>query len=377
MLNRNILVKLGPNLSYNFAFKIICLNSFKFKNNKLHNYAKKNFWFSKKQENKNEQTSTGSENSDNTQSKNSERNSSNDDKSQAEGEPKNSIFNIDESYKYVEENVKKFDYYAHFIGSGLPPKLKNHYFAYHAYYTEIQKARYISKESSICRMRLSFWEESLKEILQDKKIKEPILISLKDTLQSTGIRKTTLFRIIDFQYFDIERAGAINSMDELEIFAENTRSLLIYMTLNLLQIDNKDAYIAASHIGRGVGIVDVLKKMPALMKIHVNQIPSDIVYKYGASMITLWDRHGQIKDQFYDCILEIAAYAKKHIEIGRTYKDKLPKNTHIAFLQAVEAYDWLLELEQYNFDVFEPRLAKISSRKIPKKMIEYGKKGEY
>jgi NADH dehydrogenase [ubiquinone] 1 alpha subcomplex assembly factor 6 len=377
MLNRNILVKLGHNLASNLVFKYKSLNSFKCNNHMLHNYAKKYFWFSKKHENKNEQISADSQNSNSTQSKNSESNSSNDNASQTEEQPKNSIFNLNESYKYVEENVKKFDYYAHFIGTGLPPNLKNHYFAYHAFYTEIQKARYISKEASICRMRLSFWEESLKEILQDKKIKEPILICLKDTLQSTGIRKTTLFRIIDFQYFDIERSGAINSIEELEIFAENTRSLLIYMTLNLLQIDNRDAYIAASHIGRGVGIVDVLKKMPALMKIHVNQIPSDIVYKYGASMITLWDRHGQIKDQFYDCILEIAAYAKKHIEIGRTYKDKLPKNSHIAFLQAVEAYDWLLELEQYNFDVFEPRLAKISSRAIPKKMIEFGKKGEY
>ena len=104
MLNRNILVKLGHNFAYNSSFKIICLNSFKSNNNKIHNYAKKNFWFSKKQENKNEQISPGSENTENTRSKNSDRKSSIDNESQAEGQPKHSIFYIDESYKYVEEN---------------------------------------------------------------------------------------------------------------------------------------------------------------------------------------------------------------------------------------------------------------------------------
>jgi phytoene/squalene synthetase len=226
-------------------------------------------------------------------------------------------------------------------------------------------------------MRLAFWEDSLKEILEDKRIKEPILILLKESFKQTGIRKDTLFRMIDFLYFDLDKLGEVSTIEDLEIFAENTRSLLLYLTLNLFQIDDKDAFIAASHIGRGVGMVDCLKKMSALQKMHINQIPSEIVSKYGASIINLWDRHGHIKDQFYDCILEIAAYAKKHIEIGRSLKEKLPKNTNIAFLQAVESYDWLMDLEKYNFDVFEPKLQKYSTISMPKKMMEYGRKGEY
>ena len=226
-------------------------------------------------------------------------------------------------------------------------------------------------------MRLSFWEESLKEVIQDKNVKEPIMILLKETLKTTSIRKDTLFRMIDFLYFDLEKNGDIYSIEDLEVFAENTRSLLIYLSLNLFQIDNRDAFLAASHLGRGIGMVDCLKKMPALLKMNINQIPVDLVNKYGASIINLWDRHGAIKDQFFDCILEVAAYAKKHIEIGRSFHDKLPKNTHIAFLQAVESYDWLIELEKLNFDVLEPSLGRVSTSAIPKKMMEYGKKGEY
>ena len=35
-------------------------------------------------------------------------------------------------------------------------------------------------------------------------------------------------------------------------------------------------------------------------------------------------------------LFRMAAYAKKHLEIGREYKEKLPKNAHRAFLMAIE-----------------------------------------
>ena len=286
-----------------------------------------------------------------------------------------SIFGLEEANKYTEERVKKFDFYAFVIGKALPEKIKPHYFAYHAFYLEILKSRYISKELSVNRMRLLFWEESLKEIIAgDKVIKEPMMIALKETLKITGIRKDTLFRLIDFQYYDIERHGEIQNIEELEIFAENTRSLIFYLTLNLFHIDDKDAFIAASHLGRGIGMVDVLKKMPSLLKMHINQLP-EIITKNGASSYNLWDRHGQIKEELFDSVLEVAAYAKKHIEIARTYNGKLPKNTNLVFLQAVESYQWLLDLEKYNFDIFEPNLAKLSTYGIPREMIDFGKKG--
>lgn len=93
-------------------------------------------------------------------------------------------------------------------------------------------------------------------------------------------------------------------MEELEVYAENTRSLLMYLSLNLLNINDKDSYICASHIGRGVGLVDVLKKLPALLKMHINLIPASVLQKNGCSSFSLWDRHGTVLQEFFDCILE-------------------------------------------------------------------------
>jgi hypothetical protein len=68
-------------------------------------------------------------------------------------------------------------------------------------------------------------------------------------------------------------------MKELEVYAENTRSLLLYLNLHLLRIDNSDALSAASHLGRCIGICDVIKKIPFYLAKHRSYIPTEILLK--------------------------------------------------------------------------------------------------
>lgn len=68
-------------------------------------------------------------------------------------------------------------------------------------------------------------------------------------------------------------------MMELEVYAENTRSLLLYLNLHLLRIDDKDALTAASHIGRCLGICDVIKKLPFYLGVHRGYLPQDLLLK--------------------------------------------------------------------------------------------------
>jgi len=43
-----------------------------------------------------------------------------------------------------------------------------------------------------------------------------------------------------------------------------------------------------------------------------------------------------VVDEFYDVMLELAAYAKKHLEVARSIQEKheLPKHTHRALIMA-------------------------------------------
>ena len=114
----------------------------------------------------------------------------------------------------------------------------------------------------------------------------------------------------------LEQPSIATTMKELEVYAENTRSLMLYMNLHLLGIDDKRSNLAASHLGRALGICDVLKKTPYYLAVHRGYIPTDILMKHNLFFDRIWSRvggEGIVVDEFYDVVLELGAYAKKHL----------------------------------------------------------------
>lgn len=84
-----------------------------------------------------------------------------------------------------------------------------------------------------------------------------------------------------------------------------------------------------------------------------------------------------MSEEFYDVVLEVASYAKKHLEEGRSYSDQLPKNSHKALLLAIEADQFLKDLEEHNFNIFDDAFRKKSFFKMPYAMYQGAKKGYY
>ena len=128
-------------------------------------------------------------------------------------------------------------------------------------------------------------------------------------------------------------------MRELEVYGENTRSLMLYMNLHLLSIDDKNANLVASHLGRALGICDVIKKSPYYLAVHRGYLPIEILNKHNLFFDRIWSRNGGeaiVVDEFYDVILELAAYARKHVQAARVIHEQspLPLHAHRAFLFA-------------------------------------------
>ena len=226
----------------------------------------------------------------------------------------------------------------------MPRTVQPYYYGHHALFLEALKSREISRETSICQTRLRWWEESLIDIAEErgKGPREPVAVVLKASKEQTCINFKLLQRLVNYQLYDIER-GDMQTMTELEVYAENTRSLLLYLNLHLLRIDDSDALTAASHIGRCLGICDVIKKLPFYLGVHRGYLPQDLLLKNNVYFDRMWSKNfdGILSEEFYDVVLEVAAYAKKHLELGRSYNSKLPKNTHLALLLAIEAETFL------------------------------------
>mmetsp|Transcript_3732 Transcript_3732/g.6363 ORF Transcript_3732/g.6363 Transcript_3732/m.6363 type:complete len:172 (-) Transcript_3732:30-545(-) len=171
----------------------------------------------------------------------------------------------------------------------------------------------------------------------------------------------------------------MQTMNELEVYAENTRSLLLYLNLHLLRIDDSQALLAASHVGRCLGICDIIKKTPYYLASHRGYLPEEVLLKNNVHYEKLWSKNmdGIVSEEFYDVILEVAAYAKKHLEIARELSGKLPKNAHLALVLGVEAETFLKQLEEHNFDIFDTDLRKKSVVKMPYQIYKAAKGGYF
>ena len=84
-----------------------------------------------------------------------------------------------------------------------------------------------------------------------------------------------------------------------------------------------------------------------------------------------------VREEFYDVLLEVAAYAKKHLELAIGYQGKLPKDAHFAFLLAVEARQFLADLEKHNFDIFDNHFRQKSRFRMPYRIYQAARNGNF
>ncbi len=108
-----------------------------------------------------------------------------------------------------------------------------------------------------------------------------------------------------YQLYFIDR-GEMKLMKDLEIMAENTRSLQLFLNLHILNIDNKDAYMAASHMGRAAGLCHILTQMPYFLQKQIHIVPQELLDKHHTSHKYLWEQrhHGKLSEELLDIVLE-------------------------------------------------------------------------
>ncbi|XP_059983983.1 NADH dehydrogenase (ubiquinone) complex I, assembly factor 6 isoform X5 [Lagenorhynchus albirostris] len=147
---------------------------------------------------------------------------------------------------------------------------------------------------------------------------------------------------------------AYRNIQELENYAENTQSVLLYLTLEILGIKDLHADHAASHIGKAQGIVTCLRATPYHGSRRRVFLPMDICMLHGVSQEDFL-RKSQDKN-VRDVVYDMASQAHLHLKHARSFHKSVPVKAFPAFLQTVALEDYLKKIQQVDFDVFHPSL---------------------
>nr|XP_048276095.1 NADH dehydrogenase (ubiquinone) complex I, assembly factor 6 isoform X1 [Myodes glareolus] len=254
---------------------------------------------------------------------------------------------------YCLELLRKRDYESYLCSLLFPAGCRSSVSALRAFNVELAQVKDSVSEKTIGRMRMQFWRKAVEDIYCDNPPHQPVAAELWKAVKRHNLTKRWLMRIIDEREKNLDDK-AYRSIQELENYAENTQSSLLYLTLEVLGVKDLHADHAASHIGKAQGIVTCLRATPYHGSRRKVFLPMDVCVQHGVSQEDFLRRNHDknVRDVIYD----IASQAHLHLKHARSFHRSVPAEAFPAFLQTVTLEDYLKKIQRVDFDIFHPSL---------------------
>jgi NADH dehydrogenase [ubiquinone] 1 alpha subcomplex assembly factor 6 len=303
------------------------------------------------------------------------------------------------AFEYCARRVRQLDYENYLCALFLPKEHRPAALALRAFNVETATALGVTKEPRLALMRLRWWRDALDAldasraspvgggegksgdgdpasfapILPD----HPVFIALhavfSDPRRGSARTKRWLKSVADARVRDAE-LGIENltpgNVSYLEAYSEKTSASLLYLQLDACGVGTAEADHAASHLGKAIGIANLLRGTAHHARQRRCYLPVDVLAKHGAVLEDVY----RLKptEEIKNATHEVASLAKTHLDSSRALGASLSKTARTSwyrvgtarsvpsvtpatvFLPAVCAAAYLERLEARDFDAFHP-----------------------
>lgn len=268
------------------------------------------------------------------------------------------------AFSHCVQQVRSYDYHHYLCLLQLLPDMRKAAFVLRAFNVETARAMDVASDPKTGLIRLLWWQDTIDKVFAKKKVEHPIAQALSLVISDYKISKHWLKRSVDARIKDASREeGAIpETIAELEQYAEDTVSTMLYMTLQAGGIRSTNVDHAASHIGKASGLLLLLKSLPyhASRQGRIVYIPSDVASRHG--LVTTSNGGPAIKiessETLPDAVFEVASVASLHLQKARELAPTIPPEALPVLLPAVPAQVLLDTLRRRNFNVFDSRISR-------------------
>ncbi|KAL8851361.1 MAG: hypothetical protein Q9221_003728 [Calogaya cf. arnoldii] len=183
---------------------------------------------------------------------------------------------IHRATQYCSNLLKQYDHPSYILTTFLPTYARPAHLAIRAFNLELARIPDASPSAPVRGMRYQFWRDTITSTFAQKPVAQPVAVLLSSvisslpTQQSSGISnpppalsKSRFLRLITTRE-KYSTNAPYSTLASLESYSENTYSTLLYLTLSALPLHSLTADHIASHIGKAVGIVAILRGIPLL-----------------------------------------------------------------------------------------------------------------
>lgn len=229
------------------------------------------------------------------------------------------------SFQYCVNRVRQHDYENYLSTFALPPHHRPAALAVRAFNVETAQALGATKEPHLALMRLKWWRDSVAAIHAGKPgevPQHPVAIALSAAIHGSGARvKRWLEQIVEARIKDAEMPGSPPGIPALEAYANNTASTLLYLLLDLSDVRNTEADHAAAHLGKAIGIANLLRGTHAHSAQRRCYVPVDVCARHGVSTEDVY--RARPTEELRNAIHEVASVAKSHLDSARAMAPRL------------------------------------------------------
>lgn len=285
----------------------------------------------------------------------------------------------------------------------MPSSARKQYFALRAFNVELASIKDASDRrkskpseeagSSLAhRMRMQWWREALDELYPEDRSASglngnddpvmssistsywhnPVVRALHHAVQESNLTRRFLERLVDAREADLD-IKQLPTMDNAILYAEDSTSSLLYLTLECCDVREDAADEVASNVGVGCGLVTAIRSATHRSMVGEMSLPAELFPDRSVPADYLLAR---AKDPDYrpnpendaalqDAVQHMAHVASGYLARARDGQEKgVPKAGRVALLPAVPAIHYLLKLKETKYDLFDERLHPDDSRLV-------------
>ncbi|TPX64560.1 hypothetical protein SpCBS45565_g05818 [Spizellomyces sp. 'palustris'] len=263
------------------------------------------------------------------------------------------------TYQNAEEYAKKIlrnsDYENYIATLFIPPAARTGAWAVRAFNVETALIRENVKNPNLGKMRIDWWRDAIEKTYAGRPPNHPVTMLLAHSMDVAPLSHSWFKRILTAREANLQDPQYA-TMKDLENYAENTASSMLYLLLETLGIRDHHADHAASHVGKASGITTILRGTPFHVKERRFYLPSEIMAKHSLSTEDVF-RNGP-GHELEEVAFEVATTANDHLITARSFLKDTPKSALPALLGAIPCDAYLQALEKANFNLFEVKLAR-------------------
>lgn len=214
-----------------------------------------------------------------------------------------------------------------------------------------------AKTEMLIMMRFQWWREAIVRAFsgnESYEMQQPTMRIISEVIRHRNLSKYRVLRMLGAMEEDALRTRPLQTIGDLEQYAESTFSQLLYLQLESCGFANSSAEHTASHLGKAVGIASMLRSAPLLLQRNKTYFPQELLDEAGVTSEDFKNSDGEFL--LPDVVFRIASVAKAHLDAARKHGNDVPAPARALFMPSLATELYLDALQKSSFDIFSTSL---------------------